>query len=157
MPRNHKILLTADPELGPKILEFIEKGLSAKQAIDHVIVGCKKIQWRQLSVIDDKGRTACFSGSEALGIHAMAEGENCVSMGNMLESENIPSAMIKDFEQSEGTLPERLLTGIEAGLAAGGDAGPIHSAGILVAKKDVSWPMVNLHVDWDDEPDNAVR
>lgn len=34
-----------------------------------------------------------------------------------------------------------------AGLAAGGEAGPLHSAGLLVAG-DQSWPLVDLRCDW---------
>ena len=146
-----------DPDLGPRMLGLIGMGLNAKQALDQIIVENKNVQWRQLGVIDHKGQTACFSGSETLGIHAMAEGNNCLAMGNMLANTDIPAAMIATFEEAGGSLPERLLLGLEAGLAAGGEAGPIHSAGILVVAKDVNWPVVNLRVDWDDEPDHAVK
>jgi uncharacterized Ntn-hydrolase superfamily protein len=45
-----------------------------------------------------------------------------------------------------------LLQALRAGVAAGGEAGPIHSAGLLVVR-DVSWPIVDLRVDWaDDDP-----
>jgi uncharacterized Ntn-hydrolase superfamily protein len=46
----------------------------------------------------------------------------------------------------------RLLRALRAGVEAGGEAGPIHSAGLLVVR-DVSWPIVDLRVDWaDDDP-----
>jgi uncharacterized Ntn-hydrolase superfamily protein len=45
-----------------------------------------------------------------------------------------------------------LLHALRAGVRAGGEAGPIHSAGLLVVR-DVSWPIVDLRVDWsDDDP-----
>jgi uncharacterized Ntn-hydrolase superfamily protein len=45
-----------------------------------------------------------------------------------------------------------LLHALRAGVAAGGEAGPIHSAGLLVVR-DVSWPIVDLRVDWaEDDP-----
>jgi uncharacterized Ntn-hydrolase superfamily protein len=41
---------------------------------------------------------------------------------------------------------------MQAGLAAGGEAGPVHSAGLVVVR-DVPWPVVDLRVDWsDDDP-----
>ncbi len=41
----------------------------------------------------------------------------------------------------------RLLRALLAGVDAGGEAGQIHSAGLLVVR-DVSWPIVDLRVDW---------
>jgi uncharacterized Ntn-hydrolase superfamily protein len=38
---------------------------------------------------------------------------------------------------------------MRAGLDRGGEAGPVHSAGLLVVDK-VPWPVVDLRVDWDD-------
>ena len=40
-----------------------------------------------------------------------------------------------------------MVAALEAGLARGGEAGPIHSAGLLVVR-DVAWPIVDLRVDW---------
>jgi len=145
-----------DPELGPKLLALCEQGLSAQEALDKVVAEAQKIEWRQLGLIDCNGKTACYSGSESLGIYSTAEGVNSVAMGNMLANKSIPGAMVRAFEQSsELGFPERLLHALEAGLAAGGEAGPIHSAGMLVADK-ASWPVINLRVDWDDEPNHAI-
>ena len=36
---------------------------------------------------------------------------------------------------------------LQAGRDAGGEAGPVHSAGIKVADR-LSWPMIDLRVDW---------
>ncbi|HKF70448.1 MAG TPA: DUF1028 domain-containing protein, partial [Stellaceae bacterium] len=39
---------------------------------------------------------------------------------------------------------------LEAGLAAGGEHGPVHSAGLLVAHEQ-AWSIVNLRMDWAEE------
>ena len=39
---------------------------------------------------------------------------------------------------------------MRAGLDAGGEAGPIHSAGLKLVDK-VSWPVADLRVDWTDD------
>jgi uncharacterized Ntn-hydrolase superfamily protein len=39
---------------------------------------------------------------------------------------------------------------LHAGLARGGEAGPVHSAGLLVVR-DLGWPLVDLRVDWTQE------
>jgi uncharacterized Ntn-hydrolase superfamily protein len=36
---------------------------------------------------------------------------------------------------------------MQAALAAGGEAGPVHSAALKVVG-DVSWPIIDLRVDW---------
>jgi uncharacterized Ntn-hydrolase superfamily protein len=42
-----------------------------------------------------------------------------------------------------------LLRGLEAGQSHGGEAGAIHSAALCIVR-DVSWPIVDLRVDWDE-------
>lgn len=55
--------------------------------------------------------------------------------------------MIQAFEHSTGHLADRLLSAMQAGLAAGGEAGPVHSAALKVVGEQ-SWPIVDLRVDW---------
>jgi uncharacterized Ntn-hydrolase superfamily protein len=59
--------------------------------------------------------------------------------------------MLKQFEQSKGVLAERLLKALKAGEQAGGEAGAIHSAGLLVVDK-LEWPIIDLRVDWSERP-----
>jgi uncharacterized Ntn-hydrolase superfamily protein len=49
------------------------------------------------------------------------------------------------------TFEERLLAGFVAGLAAGGEQGPVRSAGPAVVE-DVSWRVTDLRVDDADDP-----
>ena len=55
--------------------------------------------------------------------------------------------MVAAFTASTGPLGDRLLTAMRAGLDAGGEAGPIHSAGMKLVR-DVAWPVADLRVDW---------
>jgi uncharacterized Ntn-hydrolase superfamily protein len=62
------------------------------------------------------------------------------------------AAVVEGFAaRPEEQLADRLLSGLRAGLAAGGEAGPIHSAGLLVVDQ-VAWPVTDLRVDWSDDP-----
>ena len=144
-----------NPVLGDKLLSLCAEGLTAPQALEQLCRTEEKINWRQLAVVDANGNVAHFSGEEALGVHGAATGQACVSVGNLLSSTNIPQAVIDGFEASKGHLAGRLIAALEAGLHAGGEAGSIHSAGVKVVDK-LSWPCVDLRVDWDDEPDKAV-
>jgi uncharacterized Ntn-hydrolase superfamily protein len=42
------------------------------------------------------------------------------------------------------------MAALQAAVAAGGEAGPVRSAGLLVAGRE-SWPYVDLRIDWLDE------
>ena len=59
----------------------------------------------------------------------------------------MPAAIVAAFEAAEGHLGDRLIMALRAGLAAGGEAGPVHSAGMMLVDK-VSWPVADLRCDW---------
>ncbi|WP_414157971.1 DUF1028 domain-containing protein [Pseudomonas sp. BNK-45] len=138
------------PALGPQILDLLEQrkldpGTALKQALGRN--GWS--QYRQVTVIDNQGRTALFSGQQALGIHHALAGEQCVAAGNLLADAGVIQAMVQAFEQTPGILAERLLAAMHAAMAAGGEAGPVHSAALSVVD-DLTWPIVDLRVDWAD-------
>jgi len=111
-----------------------------------------------LSAIDREGRTGHYTGAKASAVAASKIGRDCVAAGNILANADVPVAMARSFESETGIhLAERLLRALEAGLAAGGEHGPVHSAGLLVAH-DQAWSIVNLRVDWaDDAPISQLR
>ncbi|HWV09164.1 MAG TPA: DUF1028 domain-containing protein [Pseudomonas sp.] len=138
------------PALGPQILDLLEGGLDPAAALDKALASNGYGQYRQVTVIDSHGSSAHFSGSEALGIHHARAGEQCVAAGNLLSSTAVIDAMVEAFEQAGGGLPDRLLAAMHAAMAAGGEAGPVHSAAMSVVG-DLVWPVVDLRVDWADE------
>ena len=50
------------------------------------------------------------------------------------------------------TLAARLLHALTAALSAGGEAGPVHSAGLAVTHPTAGWADTDLRVDWHDDP-----
>ncbi len=139
------------PALGPQVLDLLASGpLDAAAALDRALnaSGSRDFkEYRQLTVVDHLGRTAFFSGKEALGTYHAVAGRQCVAAGNMLAGIHVIEAMIPAFEQTSGVLADRLLAAMHAAMAAGGEAGPVHSAALKIAG-DVSWPVVDLRVDW---------
>ncbi|NRB57882.1 MAG: DUF1028 domain-containing protein [Salinicola sp.] len=146
-----------NPALGPEGLALMAQGLSPQAAMTGLIEGEPAPQYRQLLLIDGEGRTAVYDGDNALGVVGRADGLDCVAAGNLLADAEVPRAMVTAFEQSEGPLAERLLIAMEAGLAAGGEAGDVFSAGVVVARPSETWPVVDLRVDWHDAPIAALR
>ena len=137
-----------DPVLGVLGLKLLEQGYGAPGALAQLVMARAHSQWRQLGVLDSGGRSAVFTGAHGLGVTATAEGRDCVAAGNLLAHTGVVVAMVEAFEgESHHFIADRLLAALDAGLAAGGEAGPVHSAGIAVHEHDV-WPCVDLRVDW---------
>jgi uncharacterized Ntn-hydrolase superfamily protein len=145
-----------DPALGPLLLDRLAAGLSASEALRAVTEGRQHIAYRQLLVIDPRGATAIHSGRQVLGLWGEAQGTDCAAAGNLLAQTEIPASMVAAFEAASGHLAERLMQALEAGLAAGGEAGPVHSAGLKVADR-LTWPLVDLRIDWSEAPIPMVR
>ncbi|WP_010138305.1 DUF1028 domain-containing protein [Oceanicola sp. S124] len=150
-----------DPTLGPLALDLMQggpmqEGLSAAEAVAEVQARGRFIEYRQVLAIDTGGRTAIHSGPNSLGIFTEAHGRDVVSAGNMLANDGVPAAIVAGFEQAEGHLGDRLIAAMRAGLAAGGEAGPVHSAGMMLVDK-VAWPVADLRCDWtEDCPIEAI-
>ncbi|ROM70415.1 fimbrial assembly protein FimA [Pseudomonas brassicacearum] len=138
------------PALGPLILDELAGGLTAQEAVDRALARNGYSQYRQVAVVDAHGHTAIFTGSHALGIHNALAGDQCVVAGNLLANPGVIEAMVAAFERSEGCLAARLLSALQAGQAAGGEAGAVHSAALSVVD-DLTWPIVDLRVDWAEE------
>jgi len=145
-----------DPSLGVQMLDLLEAGADADTAISQVVAEANHIEWRQLVLLDSSGSFGLHTGEKVLGRHATAEGKQCVAAANLLANEEVPQTMMTAFEQSSGHLAQRLITALEAGIAAGGEEGPVRSAGVQVVHK-VSWPVVDLRVDWDENPLPKLR
>lgn len=141
------------PALGPQILDLLERErIAPDAALDRALKNSEWSEYRQVTVIDAHGRTAFFTGNEALGTHNAVAGDQCVAAGNMLAGKHVIEAMVPAFERAQGPLADRLLLAMRAALDAGGEAGPVHSAALKVVDAQV-WPIVDLRVDWaDDDP-----
>jgi uncharacterized Ntn-hydrolase superfamily protein len=141
------------PALGPLILDHMERAkLDSAAALDRALGESEWSEYRQVTVVDAHGRTAFYSGKQALGTYHAVAGKQCVAAGNMLAGTHVIEAMTPAFENASGHLAERLLAAMHAAIAAGGEAGPVHSAALKIAGEQ-SWPLVDLRVDWaDDDP-----
>jgi len=145
-----------DPTLGPLALDLMEGGLSAVDAIAEVRKHGTFIEYRQVLAVDRNGETAIHSGPNSLGIWTQAQAPDVASGGNLLANDGVPQAIVDGFLASSGHLGDRLIAAMRAGLAAGGEAGPVHSAGMKLVDK-VSWPVADLRCDWtEDCPIEAV-
>lgn len=139
-----------DPSLGPLALDLMQTGMAAPEAIAEVQKRGKFVEYRQVLAVDRQGQTAIHSGPNSLGIWTQAQTLNVASGGNMLANDGVPQAIVDGYLAASGHIGDRLIAAMQAGLAAGGEAGPVHSAGMMIVDK-VGWPVADLRCDWTED------
>ena len=136
-----------DPTLGARGLDLMARGASATETINILERTGAHIEYRQILAVDAAGISAIYSGPKALGIWTGAKAENVACGGNLLANDRVPQAMVDNFLASNGHLGDRIIATMRAALKAGGEAGPVHSAGMKLVR-DVPWPVADLRCDW---------
>lgn len=137
-----------DPTLGPKLLDALERGRGAEEALAEIVAAAPHVEYRQLAVVGADGAGTAWSGDRALGRAATANGPGCAAAGNLLAAEGVPAAMVDAFLAEEPAhIGDRLLAALAAGRDAGGEESPVRSAGLVVVDA-VPWPVTDLRIDW---------
>ncbi len=139
-----------DPRLGGRALELMAHGASAEETIAVIGRTADDPQYRQVLAVDRNGGSAIHSGRNVLGIWNEALAENVACAGNLLANDRIPRTMVEAFQSSSGELGDRLIATMRAAVDAGGEAGPLRSAGMKLVR-EVSWPVADLRCDWTEE------
>lgn len=143
----------ANPRYGPDGLGLLAEGLSATEVVERLTSADDDRSHRQLGVVDGKGRSATYTGSECMDWAGGIAGDGFAAQGNILISEETVSAIAGSFEGSAGKpLAERLIDALAAGQAAGGDARGQQSAALLIVQRDggyagMSDVVVDLRID----------
>lgn len=143
--------------LGPATLQGLARGLSPKLAIEAAVAGDEGREVRQLHGVDRHGRVAAWTGRHCVE-WAGSVGEPFVSVaGNMLSNDRVAAATLAGFKADPTLpLPERLLAGLEAGEAAGGDRRGRQSAAMVVTTTE-DFPDLSIRVDDHVEPLAELR
>lgn len=124
----------ANTSFGPRGLELMATGLSAQKTLDQLLVDDPDRQLRQVGLVDSKGRSATFTGSECFAWAGGVTGNGYAIQGNILAGAKVVPAMEKAFLKAPGSLPARLFAALLAGDRAGGDKRGRQSAAIYVTK-----------------------
>lgn len=146
-----------DPRLGPRGLELLRSGCGAAETVAALVASTPHEGWRQLAVLDAAGTTAHHHGARVKPELGAAHGAGVVAIGNILSAAAVPAAMLEGFTAApEAPLAERLLRGLEAGEAAGGEHGAVTSASLMVVWRE-AFPYVDLRIDLSPTPLPALR
>ena len=124
----------ANTSFGPRGLELMAAGSTAKQALTRLLEDDPEKDLRQVGLVDGKGRSATFTGSGCFAWAGGVTGKGYAIQGNILKSGRVIPAMEKAFLKLQGSLPKRLHAALLAGDRAGGDKRGRQSAAIYVVK-----------------------
>jgi len=133
--------------LGPAVLDGMARGLSPAAAIEGALVGDDGRGLRQIHAVDRHGRSAAFTGAHCVEWAGDVTSAHVSFAGNMLAGPGVLSDTYAAFAtNADLSLPERMLAGLDAGEAAGGDRRGRQSAAlVLVTTED--FPDLSLRVD----------
>ncbi len=144
------------PKWGEPALDMLQQGQSPEAVLHELLHDDTDAEQRQLAIIDMQGRTAVHNPTNA-GVDSRywgaMTGRNYSCQGNTLTGRSVVVAMAAAFEDTEGSLADRLMAALIAADCDGGDHRGRLAAGIRVAKKGVEGDWLSLHVD---ESDDAV-
>ncbi len=138
--------------LAPVVLDAMARGLSPALAIRSAVEGDEGRDIRQIHAVDRHGRFGAWTGKHCVE-WCGSVGETGVSVaGNMLSNERVAAATLAGFNAvAEAALPERMLTALQSGEAAGGDRrGRQSAAMVMVTTED--FPDLSIRVDDHGEP-----
>lgn len=147
---------------GPKGLELLKEGLTAKEVAERLVSEDEGRDYRQLGIVDAKGNATAYTGPKCLEWAGSKIGKGYSVQGNILAGEEVVNAMAEAYESTEGNLAERLVAALEAGENAGGDARGRQSAALLVVRKDSGRGgygdrLVDLRVEDHPDPVNELK
>ncbi len=126
----------ANTTYGPRGLQLLKIGLSAEQALEHLIKDDNGRESRQVGIVDASGNVTHFTGEECNDWAGAFSGKHYAAQGNILTGEDVVKAMGKSFEAADGELADKLLAALFAGQDEGGDKRGQQSAALLVVRKN---------------------
>ena len=148
----------ANPRYGPNGLELLREGFDAAEVVERLTAGDEGRDHRQLGVVDGRGGSATYTGSECMDWAGGLTGPGFAAQGNILVSAGTVAEIARTFAESVGTpLAERLLACLAAAQVAGGDRRGQQSAALLVVEADggyagLSDVLIDLRTDDHPEP-----
>lgn len=152
----------ANTTYGPRGLELLKIGLSAKQTLDHLIKDDTGKNTRQVGIVDANGNVSNYTGEECHDWAGAISGQHFTAQGNILTGEEVVKAMGSTFEKSKGELADRLLDALIAGQEKGGDKRGQQSAALYVVRKNGGYSgfndrYVDLRVDDHEKPIEELK
>lgn len=143
-----------NPDWGELALDLLAKRYLPEQVLAELLRNDAQRDKRQLAIIDMSGRAANRNPAKADPSGTWwgaVSGKYYACQGNTLVGREVIFAMARAYEDTEGSLTDRLMAALVAGDCAGGDHRGRLAAGIRVAKEGIDGYRLELYIDKSDD------
>jgi len=131
-------------------LDLLEKGKLPEEAMGELLRDDPGRDGRQLALVDMQGRAVLrhpVKAGKGSNYWGGMSGRFYACQGNTLTGREVIIAMAQAYEDTKGSLADRLMAALIAGDCAGGDHRGRLAAGIRVCKRGIEGYWLDLHVD----------
>ncbi|MHC1680096.1 MAG: DUF1028 domain-containing protein [Methanomassiliicoccales archaeon] len=141
-----------NPAFGPEGLKLLSEGMAPRKAVEDMISKDDGRDFRQLAIIDSRGRSFAHTGKKCVAEAGHICGKNFSVQANMMLKDTVWGAMAEAFENADGPLADRMVKAMQAAETEGGDARGRQSAALVVVKAKSTgevWKdrLIDLRVD----------
>lgn len=144
------------PAWGEQVLDMLQEGKRPEAIFLELLADDPQAEQRQLALLDAQGRAAVHNptaASEKSWYWGAMTGRHYCAQGNTLNGRDVVTAIAAAYEDTAGSMADRLMAALRAGDCAGGDHRGRLAAGIRIAKPGLEGYWFELYVD---ESDDAV-
>jgi len=146
-----------NPLYGKEGLDFLEKGFSPSRALEELLKKDEGRDHRQVHLINSRNEIAAHTGKACIDWCGHLAGDGCSVAGNMLTGPDVLERTLETYlREKKLSFPERLLTAMEAGEAAGGDKRGKQGAALRIHTTE-DYAFLDLRVDDHEEPLRELR
>jgi len=135
---------------GDQGLDLLEKGKLPEEVLGELLRDDPGRDGRQLALVDMHGRAVLrhpVKAGKGSNYWGGMSGRFYACQGNTLTGREVIIAMAQAYEDTKGSLADRLMAALIAGDCAGGDHRGRLAAGIRVCKRGIEGYWLDLHVD----------
>jgi uncharacterized Ntn-hydrolase superfamily protein len=141
----------ANASYGPKGLALMRNGATAEEALKILIENDTSREERQAGVVDARGNSATWTGRNPFdwaggnaggnwaGRGEIVNGKFFTAQGNILVGKETIETMARTYQETKGSLADKLVAALVAGGKAGGDRRGEQSAALLVVRKGAGY------------------
>ena len=123
-------------DYGPRGLELMGVGKSARQTLDQLLAEDPQKDVRQVAMVDAGGRVAAWTGPKCIIAAGDQQGKSYSVQANLMDKDTVWPAMARAYEAAEGDLADRMLSALAAAEAEGGDIRGRQSAALIVVRAE---------------------
>jgi uncharacterized Ntn-hydrolase superfamily protein len=127
--------------------EQLEENKTLEQIMEHFKEIDEGIENRQIGLITFTGKTLAFTGQKCNYWAGHKTGKDYACQGNILVGPEVIDEMVLAFENTKGSLMDRLLAAMQAGEKVGGDARGKQSARLAIKKIGAGFTNDNTVID----------